>query len=224
EKPVPALTEVSVSGPHDRHPEMQLAVLARLLHVADLGHLCDALVQGEPQRVLIQGAVFPGAQADHDILLLAVHGCQLGDCLGQLCRTVDGHALTHRHTLPFASATSWQGAHRMALITARRASGISHPHSSQYSCPSPCRLARMAAARSSATRRILSVLISTSSAMCHLPQSLFPEPRLAVLDYMVLAHWLAVDDDSPFAVLELEVPFGVLHRLAASRLASSSSA
>src|SRR5690606_12612099 len=204
---------------------MQFAVLARLFHVADLGHLSDALVQGEPQRVLIQRAVLPGAQADHDILLLAVHGCQLGDCLGQLCRTVDGHALTHRHTLPFASNTSWQGAQRTALgIAARRASGISQPQSSHSSCPSPCRLARMAAARSSAARRILSVLISTSSAMCYLPQSLFPEPRLAVLDYLVLAHRLAVDDDPALAVLELEVPFGVLHRLAASRLASSSSA
>src|SRR5690606_6017471 len=130
-----------------------------------------------------------------------------------------------RHTLPFASNTSWQGAQRMALgIAARRASGISSPHSSHQPCPSPCRLARICAARSSAARRILSVLISTSSAMRYLPQSLFPEPRLAVRLNFLLALWVWADDDSALAVVEFEVPFGELHALASSRFSSSLSA
>ncbi|MNL55063.1 hypothetical protein D3C87_1784420 [compost metagenome] len=52
---------------------VQFAVAPGVSRVADLRHFGNALVKGEPQRVLIQGAILARAKRDHHELLLAEH-------------------------------------------------------------------------------------------------------------------------------------------------------
>ncbi|MNO05765.1 hypothetical protein D3C81_2272760 [compost metagenome] len=58
---VPGRTEVVVLVQQDLNAKVQLAVPAGVLHVANLSHRSDALVQAEPQGVLVERAVLPGS-------------------------------------------------------------------------------------------------------------------------------------------------------------------
>src|SRR5262249_51825292 len=63
--------------------------------VAHLGALGNPVVHGEPQGVLVQGAVLARAHADHDELLVAEQAGEHGHGLGQLGLAVDADLLPH---------------------------------------------------------------------------------------------------------------------------------
>ena len=104
-----------------------------------------------------------------------------------------------------------------------RRSGVrSSPQSEHQSCPSPSSCPRTAWMPFSLWYSIAFSALSTSSATCNFLQSVFAEPMPACVENFFLGRWLGHDDDSPLAVMELEVPFGLLHAISACSTACSS--
>ncbi|MNY55010.1 hypothetical protein D3C86_1909470 [compost metagenome] len=126
--PVPLRLKPGIFVQQDLYAEVQLAVAPGVSLIADLGHLRDALIHPEPQSVLIQSAVLARAHRDHHKLLVAEHGAEFGDGLGELGLAVDADLVGHHmHSLRVSRSTAFS---RSALreATRRHSALASHRH------------------------------------------------------------------------------------------------